>query len=898
MSGSWPRWSASRHPTTLIQYVQRAQSGTSRGHGAPSDFLGTEMPAPSDTSPGVRAQALYEAFARRGITYADEPATSEPGRQTIRPPYEILAAPRHATCVDLAIAYAGACLDAGLHPVLIVLAGALPEQPAHALVAVWLGGSWSNRAQRDYRTDEDAPRWDTLPPDFTDLLADTADSTTGYLAVDITGASSRSDAGDPLRRDRHSWEEAVAHGTRLLQEADPDRWTLTIDVGLGYPDSDPHTLPDEPSTDVLKEPYLPVPASDESDGDGDLGEDAGEGPGANSLLQLLWARHDIIRFQSRDELDYLSHWFTAPDPAGPRTRIALIHGVGGCGKTRLAAQLADQFARSGWYAGFLVGSPDPHDLAWLSTVASPLLVVVDYAEDRPSADVISLLRLLRPRTEPTCVLLTARTMGSWWKHDIVNSLKNDGHRYTLRALPLPDRHPRQTGVYRAALRAFAGAGAPLAGSPPPDPHSGRWTTLDLVMHAWLDSRRPANDDEQRPTSENSLYTKVLDHELGYWTRAYEARHPGEVSDRTEQLLREAGACLSLLMPQAERLDEVLSTVKDLGRDSARRDKFAALLSKLLPVAPEDGTLAVRPDPLGTHLASTVFATDRELFRRCLKSADKEEQLNLCIGVSRLATASDGSASAAAEMAHTTLEEAPEVWRTALSIAAAQGGPFLHALEQLAEADDTPLPLAELSTSLPLGHSTLRRLALIATERVAPGKDDGSSEPARAARAAWLNNLAVRQAETGDHQGALASVTEAVTLYRDLAQGPNGPAFLPHLATSLNNLANQQSKTGNRQGALTPITEAVTLYRDLAQGPNGPAFLPHLAMSLNNLAVQQSKTGNRQGALTSITEAVTLYRDLAHGPNGPAFLPHLAMSLNNLAVRQSETGDHQSALTSV
>ncbi|MCG7206834.1 hypothetical protein MB828_23975 [Streptomyces arenae] len=165
-------------------------------------------------------------------------------------------------------------------------------------------------------------------------------------------------------------------------------------------------------------------------------------------------------------------------------------------------------------------------------------------------------------------------------------------------------------------------------------------------------------------------------------------------------------------------------------------------------------------------------------------------------------------------------------------------------------------------------------------------------------ASSLNNLSVQQSDTGNHQAALTSITEAVTHYRTLTQGPNGPASLPNLASCLNNLSVQQSNTGNHQAALTSITEAVTHYRTLVQGPNGPAFLPDLASCLNNLSVQQSDTGDHQAALTSITEAVTYYRSLVQGPNGPAFLPDLASCLNNLSNQQSDTGDRQAALTSI
>ncbi|MCM2428564.1 tetratricopeptide repeat protein [Streptomyces sp. RKAG337] len=823
----------------------------------------------------TRARALYEAFAARSIQYADEPTTSDPGRQTIRPPDQVLSRPRHATCLDLAVTFAGACLDAGLHPLIIVLAGARPGDPAHALVAVWLDGDWSNRAHREYRANEQDPDWLTLPPDLTDQLADSEDSPGAFLAIDVTGVASRIDAADPRRREQQSWSQSVAYGAALLREAAADRSRATLDIGLGYEHIEPHPLPYRPATDVLAPPYLLVPQDDHD-----------RGP-----LKLLWARNNAIRFHPRDELDFLRDWFTAPDPLGPRTRIALLHGVGGAGKTRLAAELADQLSAAGWYGGFLVREPDPQDRAWLAEVASPLLVVVDYVEDRKSADVINVLRTLREREAPTCLLLTARSVSGWWEEEISVALKEDGHPYALHDSALAARHPRQAGVYRAALRSFGGSdGAAMGRQPPPDPNSGRWTTLDLVMLAWLAVQ--SSDPDELPGSEDELYERILEHELGYWVRAYRSQI-GKPSKRTKGILREAGACLSLLAPREERLDHSLKAIKELTDEGKRRDEIAALFADLLPATPEDGTLAVRPDPLGSHLASSVFGADRALLRDCLNAADEDEQLNACVSVSRFAGARDEST--AADIALAALKAHPDLWRPALSVAATQGGVFVGALEQFAATGGASLPLAELAVTVPIGHSTLRGLALIAAECSKPADAADTSEEALAARATWLNNLSVRQSDAGDREGALVSITEAVDLYRALAES-NRAAFLPALASSLNNLSVQQSGAGNRDGALASITEAVRIRRALAES-NRAAFLPDLAMSLNNLSNQQGGIGDREGALVSVTEGVDLYRALAES-NRAAFLPALAGSLNNLSNRQSGVGDWDGALVSV
>ncbi len=801
MSPAWRRWPTG-DAAALIEYVQRKRQGESTP-GTPADLLGPDLPAPGDPPPADRVRALYEAFAARDIVYADEPPTSDPGRQTVRPPYEVLASPRHGTCLDLAVTFAGACLDAGLHPLILVTAGT-GGGPAHALVAVWLDGTWSNRADRDYRADEDDADWRALPEDFLDDVAEDADAPGRFLVLDVTGVSSRSDAADPRRRERQTFAASVAHGAELTRRAAAEgRLRVCLDVGLGHPECEPLPLPDQPTTRVLAPPYLP------SD-DGDAGP-----------LRPLWARHDIVRFHPRDELDFLQDWCLAPDPQGPRTRIALVHGVGGAGKTRLAAELAARLAGRGWYTGFLVRDPDLRDCAWLARIASPLLVVVDYAEDHKSADITNVLRTLRDRTDPTCLVLTARSVGGWWEDEIADALAREGHRFAVQPVPLAPRHPRETGVYRFALRSFGAREERAMGSnPPPDPRSGRWTTLDLVMHAWLDAQTAGGD---RPTSESALYEKILTHELDYWVRSYTARI-GRPSRRTREMLREAGAAVSLLAPRGDRLDAVLSSVPELTHDGRWRSEITALVEELLPTAPEDGTIAVRPDPVGSHLASSVFRADQTLFQRCLEAADPDERLNVCVGVSRLSAGGGDGDGGTGGLAHQALAAVPELWPQALTVAAAQGGPFVGALERLAAEEDTPMPLAELSVTLPMRHSTLRGLALVATLGSRPAVvAEAPTEENLSALGTWMNNLSIRQGETGDRIGALETITQAVAIRRTLTQGPNGPAHLPDLAMSLNNFSIQQAETGDRQGALHTITEAVTIRRTLSEGSDAAAL---------------------------------------------------------------------------
>ncbi|MER5867243.1 tetratricopeptide repeat protein [Kitasatospora sp. NPDC002040] len=863
MTGGRPRWNRAHSPAGLLQYVRLGLAGR---------LLERPLPVPSDGPPMERARQVYQAFAAAGIHYVGEPPGSEPGRQQIRPPDQVLLRPRHATCLDLAVTYAGACLDAGLHPIVVLLDGERPEQSAHALVVVWLGGDWDGAEAHDYPLldgEGNGVLHPAPPAELLDDLREAVDRPGAFLAVEVTGAASAPDGADPARRTVLSWDQAVATGAQLLRTG-ADRWSAGIDVGIGQRQADPFPLPDHPPAEVLAPPYLPLPA--------------GSGP-----LRQLSARHDVVAFHPRDELDLLLDWCQEPDTgadgAGP-TRIALLHGVGGAGKTRLAAETARRLAALGWCTGFLLRASDPQDLAWLGRVVSPLLVVVDYAEEARAEEVIRLLRAVRERRGPTCLLLTARSVSGWWHDEIADALAKEAHPHVLRDLPLTARHPRAAGVYRAALRSFgthataSGAGAGTgAGAPDWEPEAYRWTTLDLVMLAWL----AAQGEPARPESEQDLYAEILRHELAYWKRAYRTQIGGKPP---EALLRAAGACVSLLGPGPARLQAVLGAVGPLAEDARWRTQIADLLAELLPPAAEDGSLAIRPDPVGAHLLSEVFGADEDLLRRSFAGADEEERLNGCTALSRIGGLP--GAELGRRLAESALRAVPELWRPALAVASTRGGPFVAALETLAAEEDTPLPLEVLREILSAGYVTTRQLALIVTTRLAPaGRAEGADEEAWAG---WLVEYSLRQGEAGDRRGALASVEEAVAIRRRLAVEEPTEQRRFQLAVALDRLGVTQAEAGRREAAVVSGRRAVALVRRLS-AEGGTDLAAALAEALHNLSVHQRGIGERDLALRTSAEAVRRWRAVG----GTEAVAALARALHGLSICQTEAGELQQAV---
>jgi tetratricopeptide (TPR) repeat protein len=159
-------------------------------------------------------------------------------------------------------------------------------------------------------------------------------------------------------------------------------------------------------------------------------------------------------------------------------------------------------------------------------------------------------------------------------------------------------------------------------------------------------------------------------------------------------------------------------------------------------------------------------------------------------------------------------------------------------------------LSAVSDALPLETVCLREFALRIVTAVMPLTED-------AERCRLLVHLSLRQSDLGQREQALASIEEAVRLYRDLAAA-RPDAFRPDLARSLNNLSVQQSDLGQREQALASIEEAVRIRRDLA-ATRPDAFRPDLARSLGMLGRCYSASDNPEEALLSVTEALACLR---------------------------------------
>ena len=852
------------------------------------------MPGPDSSEVSLKCQRIIEQLALLGIRYVREPTDSERGAQDVRPLNEVLSW-RLATCLDMGVTFCCAALDAGVYPMILTLKrGEREHQQRHAIVLVPVNASWSVGCP--VRLEEGFAREPFLDEDFRieDLVASDPERAQSWLAIDAQQATTPP-GGSP-----GDWAKALAKGAEYLRTW---QWDVCVDVG-GLRAT---TMLDDASAPEVKDPsvillpgYLPL----------------AEGV---TPLQLLRTRSGVVPFCPRQELNQLRDWARTAsgtskdsDRTGADLAVALVTGAGGCGKTRLAAELCHSLSTLGWCAGFLPARADLSDaeLAEFSKLTTELLIVVDYAEESRQEQLRRLLRALAARRSPTRLVLTARGANVWWEQFREN-MEEDGVRLgPMLPVTLDQRLKVPELLYRRAARAFAKAMDSSLPADLPSPERAGRTTLDIVLQAWLTALPKKEADAKKASIEKpsptraDLYERVLEAEFGRWRE--EARGSG-LTIISKAHHRRAAAVLTILAPapDAEAVDEVLSRLPEWSNEHLLRSRYAELLEETLLHGAGDGGVALQPDPVAEHLILQVCRKAPELLDEVLpqdpltvpgledpeaddlvvaRALALREQAERCCAV--ITRAADLDSERALILARRVLAARPHLWRAALRVSLAQGGPFVRALEELVTSG-ADLPLAEIDEAIPLGHSWLRNLGVAVAQRLTASAGDDPIEQARV-----LNNLAIRLSEAGHWDEALRAAQEAVGLRRVLAE-VNEAAYTPDLAASLNNLANRLSEAGRRNEALQAAQEAATLYRVLAE-VNEAAYTPDLAASLSNLASRLSEAGHWDEALQAAQQAVDLRRDLA-SVNASVYTPNLASSLSNLAAFLSRAGCRDEAL---
>ncbi|GAA1264386.1 hypothetical protein GCM10009677_15260 [Sphaerisporangium rubeum] len=679
----------------------------------------------------------------------------------------------------------------------------------------------------------------------------------------------------------------------------------------------------------------------------DLRKAPAETPGS-----LLAAAAEVVRFHPRpDMLDRLTTWRDDPTL---HFSVALITAEGGQGKTRLAREFArttttgsqgethlppespHNVTRPDWAVAFTVKPPPQplsddqhrtraHRLADRArTLATPVLVICDYAEAHPGFvdALIEALSTASP-THPVRVLLLARTPGAWWTG--ITDLLGEPAAPHWPLPPLGDTETDRHDLYRAAVTDLAEAlpnlPQPAIGHPPRHPWprlaadlsttpptlpSTSANALTLQMTALLDLLHAATGQERTLTTRPEHQLVV--HERDYLKRVAATCglfDPGVLSTATSphvrhrqswHALERCVAALILLGPcdtSTARSLAALATPSHPG--PGHTGDILYWLGSLYP--PPNQSLAlghIQPDRLAEHLLGDILTPPPagEPFRPDHTGLPAE----IAALVNDLETAQSSLFTLIRTATHPPFTDTvtkaitdvitthPDPFATAAPLLAVASGhrslllPGLQALatdnpealsHQISLANDL---LPDTSISLARFNTTVTEV-LTTLYRDLTGLDRDAYLPGLAGS---LNNYGIRLADIGQHTEAVPVSEEAVRLNRELTR-LNRDVHLPDLAGSLNNLANRLAETGRRTEALPVSEEAVRLNRELTR-LDRDTYLPGLAMSLNTYATALAETGRSIEAVPVSEEAVRLRRELTL-LNRDAYLPKLAISLN-------------------
>ena len=313
-----------------------------------------------------------------------------------------------------------------------------------------------------------------------------------------------------------------------------------------------------------------------------------------------------------------------------------------------------------------------------------------------------------------------------------------------------------------------------------------------------------------------------------------------------------------------------------------------------------------------------------------RSRVREQQLRNVF--SALTRAASLNREAAEEIACRTLRRHPHLWRNALGVAIAQGGPFVRALEDLINSG-VDLPFEDILEEISPGDDALRRVALAATNCLVTSAQPGTEE-----QLYWQILLTKRLLEMGEWAKALTSAEKALEVCRVLSEG-SPSAYAVQFAEALTLLGRARYKLGATVEAEYAVREAVKLYRELAKSESSVTNVK-LVDALNELASILRTNGKQGEALDAMREALRfrwsmngnlsvsqmddeigdsvdraplegdteqMAEVLKHARDGvqsyrvlaevspQAYTPNLAMSLNNLAAFLSAVGERDEAL---
>jgi tetratricopeptide (TPR) repeat protein len=159
----------------------------------------------------------------------------------------------------------------------------------------------------------------------------------------------------------------------------------------------------------------------------------------------------------------------------------------------------------------------------------------------------------------------------------------------------------------------------------------------------------------------------------------------------------------------------------------------------------------------------------------------------------------------------------------------------------------------------------------------------------------LDQVGGIQEARGDLAGALSNYEESLAIRRSLAVEARTPKARRDVSRSLTRVGGIEEKRGDRDGALTRYKECLAISRALEAALGTPESRSDLSASLIQIASIEEARGDLDAALVRYKEGLEIYRALVDEFGTPKRRRHVLIPLNRIAGIERVRGDLSGAL---
>ncbi|MEV0710414.1 tetratricopeptide repeat protein [Nocardia aurea] len=586
--------------------------------------------------------------------------------------------------------------------------------------------------------------------------------------------------------------------------------------------------------------------------------------------EWLTARNAVIPFRGRvGELSTLAGWRDADTVRS----IQLIHGAGGQGKSRLASQFARNSSFAGWHimqATYNAYVREEVDVPEGDTEADRL-ILVDYAERWPHADLIRFIRSYAGENiYKVRILLLSRSGGAWWT-SLKKSIRDAGYtQLSLDLAPLAQSTDERMSIFREAGQRFNRMmDVPL--NRPIGPigdleHSAYQSVLSIHMAALVAVDAEAYG-RQKPTDPGVLSSYLLDREFEHWAAMENSGRLHISAETMARLVTVATILGPLPPPAAQKALVALELASSVNEAIDLLDQHA----RCYPGSVRQVMSPLSPNRLGEDFIASRISEDywcNLLPQRILLSSefDSLHQHAWTIVVETAARWPDVVACVDAIIT----EDTDRIY--------AMGNGPLSLIAKILPV--STLELIETSFPSPRNVKVDLGVAEIC-QRLTDHRLGVDVPPER--NAELCRQLSTRLAWAGLEHRALQYSGRAVVIWRMLSQ--RQPTKLVELAAALNSHSWRLSAVREFSKALEASAESVGILRRIRHV--AASIEETYSISLNNLSVDLYYNGKVVEALDSALEAFEIRGRLA-----PEDEATLALVSNNIGLWMSSLGKPQ------